>query len=303
MVWLAYTLSFVLLWLLPSNPIEIMLTGSSSGVASSSPEVIAQLEQRYGFDKNVVAQYLDMLGRTLTGDLGDSISTGRPVAGLLAENILPTLTLGLASLALGAALGVLIAIAANAAGWSWLRNLLFAVPPFIGSVPTFWAGLILIQIFAFGLNVLPAAGGQGLAGLVLPTLTLGVAISAGIAQVAARGLEENLGSAYADFLRARGVPQWQILIRHTLRNALIPVATLLGVYVGAIFAGAVITETVFSRPGLGRVLQSAVAKQDIPVVQGVVIICAVSFALFNLLVDLLYPLIDPRITARKEATS
>lgn len=293
-VWSTYTLSFILLWALPSNPAQLML--AASGAAPTKAAVEAAMK-RYGLDQNIFVQYFTMLGRALRGDLGDAISGGRPVTTVIAENVTPTVQLGLTSLAIGTVLGVAIALAANATRLRWLRTLLFSVPPFIGAIPTFWLGLVVIQIFAFRLRLLPAVSGTSLAGLVLPALTLGVLLSAGIAQVTAQGLDENLRSPYADYLRARGVPRRRILVSHTLRNALIPVTTLLGVYVGALFVGAVITETVFSRPGLGRVLQAAVTRQDIPVVQGVVVLCALSFAVFNLVVDLLYPLIDPRISA------
>lgn len=292
----AYTITFVLLWQLPSDPVEIMLSGSDGNRIVEVEAVKNNLRERYGLDKPVPEQYATMLWKALNGDLGVSIATDRPVVKLLAENIMPTIQLGITALAFGIVVGLAIAIYANYAGAGWLRHAIASAPPIIAALPAFWVGLLLIQFFSFNLRLFPAVGGSGFNGLVLPSITLGLGLTATIAQVTLRSLEDNLRSPYADFLRAKGLSKQRILLVHALRNAVIPAATLISISIGGIFAGAVVTETIFSRPGLGRLLATSVVVQDIPVVQGVVVLCAISFAIANLIVDLLYPIIDPRIS-------
>lgn len=294
-VWAAYTITFVLLYLLPSDPIEIMLIGSGEGVAGADPEAVRYLEEKYGFDKPPIIQYFTMLGSVAVGDFGNSISSGRPVIDHILESLPHTLQLGALAIVLGTVLGIGLAVVANLVPWRGLRTLLFAIPSASASIPTFFVGLVLIQIFAFGLHLLPSNGNASPAHLILPALTLAVPTSAGIAQVTAKALDDNLHSDYADYLRAKGLGETRILFSHALRNAIIPAVTLIGVSVGGILAGAVVSETVFSRQGLGRLMQNGVVDQDIPVVQGVVIFCALVYAVANLVVDLGYTRIDPRV--------
>lgn len=295
-VWAAYTLTWLLLFLLPSNAAELMLRNISGGSSAADPEALAALERKYGLDRPPLEQYSTLLLRALSGDLGTSTDNGLPVIEVIGRALPSTLQLGLAGLVLGAVLGLAIALLANAVQGPLLRNLLFSVPPLFSSLPTFFVGLILIQLFAFRLGWLPPIGSDSTAHLVLPAITLAIPASAGIAQVTAKSLYTNLHSPYADHLRAKGVPRRRILLAHALRNAIIPATTLLGMSIGGILAGAVVVETVFSRQGLGRLLQTSVMQQDIPVVQGVVVFSAVLYAAANLLVDLIYPTIDPRIT-------
>lgn len=293
----AYAITFALLWWLPSDPVRIML-GGQGDAGTVDPQVVADLTAKYGFDQPPPIQFLTMLGNALQGDLGVSIDDGRPVAERIAQVLPHTLQLGVVSLVLGFGLGIGIGLLANLPRSRWLRGLLFSLPPLVGSLPSFLIGLLLIQVFAYGLSALPAVGNDGIDHLILPAIALAVPTSAGIAQVTARALDESVKAAYSDYLRAKGISRRRIILRHSLRNAIIPATTLIGLSVGSILAGAVVTETVFTRQGFGRLMQEAVTQQDIPVVQGIVLLCALLYAVVNLLTDLVYPLIDPRVTLR-----
>ena len=290
-VWAAYTVTWLLLYLLPSDPVSLMLVGSGN----SSEETRAALEAKYGLDRPPLLQYMTLLGQALLGDFGDSIEYGRPVLDVVLGAVPYTIQLGVAAVAVSIVVGIGLALLANATRAAWLRNILFSLPSAFLSFPIFLTGLLLVQIFAFSLHLLPAVGTSGWQSLVLPALTSGVPASAAIAQVATKSIHEYLDSPQSSYLRARGVTRRRILLAHALRNAVIPAVTILGMQVGGILAGAVITETVFSRQGLGRVLQNGVLSQDIPLVQGVVVLSAVLFVLTSFLVDLVYPLLDPRI--------
>ncbi len=176
-----------------------------------------------------------------------------------------------------------------------MRTLLLALPPLGVSLPTFWVGLLLIQFFSFRISIFPALGNEGLASLVLPSVTLAVPVSASIAQVLARGLRTALAEPYVETARAKGASRARVHLRHAFRNATIPALTIVGVIVGNLLAGAVVVETVFSRVGIGRLTVTAVNGQDIPLVQGLVLLAAAVFVATNLVVDLLYPVVDPRI--------
>lgn len=290
-IWAAYTITWLLLYALPGDPIGIMLAASND----TTPETRAALEAEYGLDKPPILQYFTLLFSLVTGDFGTSIQYGRPVVDVLFGALPHTVLLGLAALVVTVVVGFSIAILANTVRSPWLRNVLFTLPPAFLSFPIFLTGLLFIQIFAFQLHLLPAVGNEGLASIVLPAVTAGVPASAAVAQVTSKALSEYLRSPQAAYLRARGLGPGRILVGHALRNAIIPAVTILGMEFGGILAGAVITETVFSRQGLGRVLQAGVLSQDIPVVMGVVLFSAVLFVISNLVVDLVYPWLDPRI--------
>ncbi|MGI6244522.1 MAG: ABC transporter permease [Pseudochelatococcus sp.] len=296
-VWAAYTITFVLLYLLPSDPITIMLQSRGDGTGID-PVVLARLNAQYGFDEPVIWQYLTLLLNALQGDFGNSINDGRPVLTRILEVLPYTIELSLAGLAVGIVLGIGVAVFANLTRRSWVKHILFSYAPFVASVPAFLIGLFLIQVFSYNLGLLPAAGNKGFVSLILPALAIGLQISDSIAQVTAKSIHENLHAPYAHYLRAKGLSRRAILLHHSLRNAIIPAVTLVGLSIGSILGGAIITETVFSRQGLGRLLEEAVTHQDIPVVQAVVVFTAILFAISNLAVDLIYPLINPKVTVR-----
>lgn len=296
-VWAAFTVSFVLLYQLPSDPISIMLMGDSGsgGSAQASAAQRQALAERYGFDLSPPRQYAKLLLRAARGDLGISMQSGRPVSAEIADTLPPTLRLAGLGLAIALVLGVSVALLGCRQPHGVVRTALLSIPPVAMAVPTFWIALMLLQIFAFRLGWLPGVSTTGFASLILPALTLSVPSSAVIAQTLAKGLDEALAAPFVRQLRANGIPSRTIYLRHVLHNAVIPTLTVLGLIVGGAFAGAVVTETIFSRAGAGRLLQSAVDVQDLPVVQGLVVLMALAYALVNLAVDLLYPLLDPRI--------
>ncbi|WP_394144466.1 ABC transporter permease [Burkholderia multivorans] len=301
-VWAAFTVSFVLLYQLPSDPISIMLMGDAGGGGSAQASVAQRqaLAERYGFDLSPPRQYLKLLSHAARGDLGISMQSGRPVSAEIADALPPTLRLAGLSLAFALVLGVTVALLGCRSPSGAIRTVLLSIPPVAMAVPTFWIALMLLQVFAFRLNWLPGISTTGFAALILPALTLSIPTSAVIAQTLSKGLDDTLSAPFVRQLRANGIPSRTIYLRHVLHNAMIPTLTVLGLIVGGTFAGAVVTETIFSRAGAGRLLQSAVDVQDLPVVQGLVMLMAIAYAVVNLAVDLLYPVLDPRI---RRATS
>ncbi|MEV6765960.1 ABC transporter permease [Streptomyces sp. NPDC051105] len=298
-LWAAYTVSFLVLDFLPGDPVSAM-AGAGMDTGQVDPAQLAELRHEYGFDKPVLVQYAEYLGRAVRGDFGDAVSTGRPVTSTLADALPQTLQLTGAALLLAVVLGGGLAVVATYTSQRWLRQLLLSLPPLGVSVPTFWVGLLLVEAFSFRLHWFPAFGNDGLKGLVLPALTLAIPTGAQVAQVLAKSLLTALDQAYVETARAKGAGRWRVHLRHALRNASLPALTVVGLLVGQLIAGSVVVETVFSRDGLGRVTAAAVTAQDIPLVQGVVVFGALIFVATNLLVDLVYPLLDPRIVVASD---
>ncbi|MGW2958727.1 ABC transporter permease [Streptomyces sp. NPDC001220] len=298
-LWAAYSVSFLVLDFLPGDPVSAM-AGAGVDSGEVDPAQLAKLRHEYGFDKPVLVQYAEYLGRAVRGDFGDAVSTGRPVTSTLADALPQTLQLTGAALLLAVLLGGGLAVVATYTSQRWLRQLLLSLPPLGVSVPTFWVGLLLVEVFSFRLHWFPAFGNDGLRGLVLPALTLAIPTGAQVAQVLAKSLLSALDQAYVETARAKGAGRWRVHLRHALRNASLPALTVVGLLVGQLIAGSVVVETVFSRDGLGRVTAAAVTTQDIPLVQGVVVFGALIFVATNLLVDLVYPLLDPRIVVASD---
>jgi peptide/nickel transport system permease protein len=288
--------SFAVLYLLPGDPVATMASGGLDG-EPLPPEQLDALRARYGLDQPVLVQYGQRLLAALTGDFGTSIQNGQDVRGAILDALPPTLQVSAAGLVVAVLFGGTVALVATYTRALWLRQLLMALPSLAVSLPVFWVGLMLVQVFAFGLGVLPSVGANGPAALVLPAVTLGLPTGALVAQVLAKSLSQALGEPYVTTARAKGVGRAGIHLRHALRNAALPALTVLGYVVGNLLAGSVVVETVFTRPGLGRLTVAAVGVQDIPVVQGIVVFAAAVFVLVNLAVDLIYPLLDPRIGA------
>ena len=293
-VWAAYTVTFVLLYVLPADPVSIMLAGTGDATRTTDAERAA-IEARFGFDRPALVQYFVLLGKAVTGDFGTSVQTERPVVVDIGAALPQTLQLAVLGIAFGIVIGAAIAVLANLTRSRVLSNLLFSVPPFVASVPTFLVALLMLQLFAFELRLFPSRGNDHWTALILPALTLGIALSATIGQLLAKGIRDTLREPFVGVLQAKGVSRWGIQVGHVLKNAAIPTLTVLGLLVGGIFSGAVIIETVYSRVGIGRLLQGAVNTQDIPLVQALVILSALAYAIVNLVVDLVYPLVDPRI--------
>ncbi|MFL1375902.1 ABC transporter permease [Nocardiopsis protaetiae] len=299
-LWAAYTLAFALLFLLPGDAVSLMLRGGAQEVFADAGQEQA-LRERWGFDEPPAVQYLAMLGRTLTGDLGTSLSSGRPVTEAIGQALPATAWLAGAGLGLAVLLGGGVALAATWTRSPLLARVLGSLPPLGVAMPTFWVGLLLIQVVSFQWGLLPALGDLTPAGLVLPALTLALPTAALLAQVLGTGLAVELDRPYAATARAKGASRTRVHLGHALRNAVIPALTLTGVLAGELLAGTIVVETVFSRPGVGRLTAAAVQTQDLPLLLGIVLFAAVVFVLANLLVDLLYPFLDPRVQLRPRA--
>lgn len=299
-LWGAYTIAYTILYLLPSEPLAIMLSASGVDIDSLSADEVARARSYYGLDRGVFEQYAALLWGALQGDFGTSLATGLPVARLLSERLGHTLALAALAVLLSVAGGVGFALAAARVRRPLLRLALQRLPALGFSVPLFWVGLLLIQVFAFGLGWFPSTGNGGFPALVLPAVTLAIPSAAVYAQVLLRGFADTWKEPYITTARAKGLGWGQIQRRHVLRNAALPILTLAGLQVGNTVSGAVLVETVFARVGIGRLAQESVLRQDIPVVLAVVAVSAAAFVLVNLVVDLLYPALDPRIarTAR-----
>ncbi|MCK2032345.1 ABC transporter permease [Microbacterium sp. KSW4-4] len=287
----AFTATFFLLQLLPGDAILIKFSDPSLGL---SPEQLDDIRATYGADVPWGEQYLHAGLGFLAGDFGYSTQYGTPVRTMLAEALPATLLLAALGLLVAVVLAVLIAALSALAPFAWLRDGLRQVPGLFVAVPVFWLGILLIQVFSFGLGWVPIVGADPVSGLILPVLTLAVPISAPLAQVLVRSIDRVQAQPFVTVVRAKGAPPTWVLTRAVARNAAVPTLTIAGVLFGELVGGAVVTETVFGRTGIGRLTEQAVANQDIPVLQGVVLLSALGFVVISFAVDLATPLIDPR---------
>lgn len=290
-VWAAFTVSFFILWVLPNDIVSQMLGGGDY----VPEEQVEALRERYGLNDPVIVQYLRQLGRMFVGDFGNSVQTGRPVAEALAEAWPHTLGLTSLAMAISLVVGVTTAVVATYVRQPFLRQFLFSLPAIGVAVPGFWIGLMLLWAFSFQLPWFPAMGTSGFSSMVLPAIALSVPTGSQIASILARSLSTEWHAAYVETAEAKGLSRGYIHIRHVLRNSIIPVATVFALTVGALLAGTVIAETIFSRNGIGRLTEMAVSNHDTPMIQAIVVLSAVIYAVANLAVDAMYPLMDPRI--------
>jgi len=291
-LWGVATIVFALMFIVPGDPAR-MLMGQHG-----DEQTLAQLRRELGLDRPVYVQYVRFLGRLLKGDLGMSYRQKRPVAEIIRDRFPATARLAVSSMLIaiiiGIAAGILAARYRNSV-WDWLVMVLSLSGI---SMPVFWLGMMLILLFASGLGWLPV-GGYGRNGdlrhLFLPAVSL-AAVSIGyIARMMRSSMLEVIGKDYIRTARAKGLSEWAVVLHHALRNALIPVITIIGINFASLLGGAVATETVFAWPGLGRAVVDAIRMRDLPVVEGCVIFLAVIFVLANLIVDLSYAWLDPRI--------
>ena len=281
---------FSMLFLVPGDPVKIMLAEFVT-----TPDQIAQMRAQLHLDEPVLKQYGRFVGNALRGDLGVSIRSRRPVATEITENIGSTGQLALASMLVAIGLGVPLGLLAALGRNSWLDVAAMVVALLGVAMPSFWLGLLLIFVFSLHLGWLPATGGGDLLHLVMPSVALGMIAAAIIARLTRSSMLEVLGQDYVRTARAKGLGGWSVIVRHALRNALIPVVTVFGLQFGNLLAGAVIVETVFSRPGLGRVIVGGILAKDFPLVQGTVLFVATAYVLINVVVDVTYAYVDPRI--------
>jgi peptide/nickel transport system permease protein len=295
-MWGAATLTFIALQLVQGDQVAGVLGTNSL----ATPAVRAQVIHEYGFDQPVIVQYLHWLGRLLTGDLGRSYQLNTPVTQALAGQVWPTAQLAGAAILIAVVVSVTVAVLTTGRGRR-VRAVASGAELAAVSIPAFWIGLIALTYLSFKWHVFPGAGATGLSGLLLPAAVLSIPLTGILSQVLREGLDEALRQPFAVSVRARGVGPTALIARHALRHALASLATLVGWMIGSLFGGAVLIETVFARPGLGRVLLSAVTSRDLPVVSAVVLLVAGVFTLVNVVVDLLYLRIDPRLRTPRSA--
>jgi len=287
---------FAIVHLLPGDPVLVMLSG-----ANATPEQVAELRAQLRFEDPLPVQYARFLRRAMVGDLGRSIFSKRPVIEEIADQLPSTLELAAAAIAIAVTVGLVLGILAALRPNSWLDRLAMFVALGGVSMPSFWLGLLLIFAFSLELGWLPATGQGGWRRLILPAATIGLGYAAVVARLVRSSFLEVLGNAYIGTARAKGLAERAVVLKHALGNALIPVVTIIGVQLGNLLAGTIVVETVFSRRGMGRLAVTAVLDKDYPLIQGVVLVSALGYVLINLLVDVSYFVIDPRIRHRDGA--
>jgi len=288
---------WLMIYLIPGDP-AIALLGSDA-----TPEQLARARILMGLDRPLLVQYARWVGRVVRGDLGVSYLNGLPVTTMLAQRIPVTLQLTIASLVVALAIAAPLGIASAVRPRSWIARMVTGYNAVVMAVPTFWLGILLVLCFGLWLRWLPASGYvspfeeplRAIRFLILPAFTLGAYVSAVLARFTRAALLETLYQDYVRTARAKGLGERPVVGRHALRNALLPVVTVVGLQFGAFMGGAVITEAIFDYPGLGRMLLQAIITRDYTVVQGTILFVVVAFVVINLVTDLAYALLDPRI--------
>jgi ABC-type dipeptide/oligopeptide/nickel transport system permease component len=286
---LTWTIVFVVLQIIPGDPVNLMLDG-----APASEAVRENLRHQLGLDQPVLSQYLHFLGRAADGDLGDSYRARQPVTALIAEQLPPTLRLAGGGLLVGLLLGLVTGLIAGIRANTWVDTLCMTLALVGLSLPSFWIGMMLVYVFGIALAWVPITG-NGISALILPSITVGLFIAGGFARLIRASVIDAMAQDYIRTARAKGLSATRVLLKHALRNALIPPLTLLGMQFALLIGGAVVTENVFARPGIGSMLVQAVLNKDTPLVQALVVYTTAAYVLINFLVDLLYGLIDPRV--------
>jgi peptide/nickel transport system permease protein len=281
---------FSMLFLVPGDPVKMMLAEFVT-----TPDQIAQMRAQLHLDEPIIKQYGRFVTNAVRGDLGTSIRSRRAVTIEIGENLGSTAQLALAAMLVAVGLGIPLGLVAALSRNSWLDVASMGTALLGVSMPSFWLGLLLIFVFSLHLAWFPATGGGDLHHLVLPAITLGMIAAAIIARLTRSSMLEVLGQDYVRTARAKGLGGFSVVVRHALKNALIPIITIFGLQFGNLLAGAVIVETVFSRPGLGRLIVGGILNKDFPLVQGVVLFVATIYVLINVLVDVAYAYADPRI--------
>ncbi|SNT39886.1 ABC transporter permease [Rhodococcoides kyotonense] len=297
-VWGAFTITFVTLFLLPSDAVAIMYvaTGTATDV---DPAELDRLRTELGLDRSPIEQYLDYVVRYLGGDFGNSVRTGEPVREMMFGAIANTAILASIALAVGVSVGFVFALVVTRLPEGGIRSSLTALPTLGLSVASFIVALTLLQIFSFQLRVLPAFGSNGPATVVLPSITLAIPVAAAFAQLLIRGLESALDSDYVLAARAAGESESRVQIAHALRNALPASIAQIGILMAGLFGGTVIVETIYGRTGLGRLLADSVTNRDLPVILGITVLAALTFAVTGMLTDTVNSALDPRLDRRR----
>ncbi|NMP26541.1 ABC transporter permease [Rahnella sp. SAP-1] len=287
-LWAAVTLSFISVYLAPGDIVSLLM-----GEQVHTAAIEAAIRAEWGLDQPLYLQYLHYLWRLLHGDFGRSYLLNSDVSTLVLSQLWPTLKL--TGLALAISLIFAVVMAVSTAHRRWGQRIAGSVELVLASTPSFWLGIVLLFVFSFTLRWFPVAGDRSFSSLVLPALSLGISQGAVVAQVLRRGLEDALDQPFVLTLRAWGLGNTTIRLRHALRHAALPAITLTGWLIGGLLSGAVITEQVFGRPGLGKITVDAVLGKDLPVVLAVAIFSALVYVVLSTLVDILYLFIDPRL--------
>jgi ABC-type dipeptide/oligopeptide/nickel transport system permease component len=286
---LTWSVVFVAMQLVPGDPVLLMLGGTPT-----SDEAVAAERTALGLDRSIPAQYVGFITHAAMGDFGNSFRTRQPVIGMIASQLPYTMWLAAGGLLVGLVMGILTGTLAGVwpNGWVDTGCMGFAL---IGvSLPSFWIAMLLIQVFSTSLHWLPVLG-TGFDALILPSISLGLFLAGGLARLIRSSIIEVMGQDYIRTARAKGLSAMRVVAVHAFRNAMIPPLTLLGVQFALLIGGAVVTETVFARPGIGYLLVQAVLEKDFPLVQGIVVVTTAAFVLVNLAVDVAYAIIDPRV--------
>ncbi|HEX4348191.1 MAG TPA: nickel ABC transporter permease [Vicinamibacterales bacterium] len=283
------TLVFLLIHLVPGDPAQLMLG------ESAAPSDVAELRTRLGMDKPLYIQYGAFMKGAATGNLGTSFRTNQPVVALIRERMPATFELAFAAMAAAMLVAIPLGVVAAANAGGFLDHAATTLALLGISLPNFWLGPLLAIVFSIELGWLPVSGRDSLANLVLPAITLGAPFAAILARTTRASVIEELGEPYVLAARARGVSRARAILRHAFRNSLIPIVTVVGLQFGSVLTGAVITETIFAWPGVGRLLIQSINARDYPAVQGCILLIAVTYVAMNVLVDLAYGWLDPRI--------
>ncbi|UCH27454.1 MAG: ABC transporter permease [Trueperaceae bacterium] len=288
-LFISWSLIFFVLQLTPGDPVNLMLAGRPA-----SEEVRENTRRLLGLDKPVHVRYINFLWKAVRGDLGDSYRTRQPVITEISAQLRPTLELAAGGLVIGLLFGVSLGVLSGIRPNSWWDTgaMVFALAGI--SMPSFWSAMLLIFFFGLKLGWFPIVG-EGLPALVMPAFTTGFFLVGNLARLIRSSILEVMTEDYIRTGRAKGLGHWKVVFKHALRNAMIPPVTLLGVQFALLIGGAVITETVFARPGLGRLLVTSVLNKDFPMVQALVVYTTSAYIMLNLIVDVLYSVIDPRI--------
>ncbi len=288
---ITWTVVFGAMRLAPGDPVLLMLQGTPI-----SDQAMDAARAKLGLDRPLFVQYFSFLANAARGDLGDSFRSRQPVTRLIAAEFPYTLQLAIGGFMIGVLLGSLLGIIAGLRPNGWIDTVCMTLALTGLSLPSFWIGMILIQIFATQLGWVSVLG-SGLEALVLPSITLGLFLAGGLARLVRNSIIEVMAQDYIRTAYAKGLTAVRVVAKHAMRNAIIPPLTLLGIQFALLIGGAVVTETVFARPGIGRLLVLAVLEKDFPVVQGVVVLTTAAYVLINLVIDIAYGIIDPRVQA------
>jgi peptide/nickel transport system permease protein len=284
-------ISFVIAALTPGNPVTTQLGASPN----TSPALAQHLIAQYGLNKPLYIQYFYFLGRLVQGNFGTDLETGVPVLGEVLQALPRTILLAIASLAIAIPIGMFLGIFSARHRNSKLDTVSTVGSLVAASIPNFWLGLVLILVFGFYLSIFPMSGYGSPAQIVLPALTLGLFVAGGITRFTRSSMLEVLNQDFVRAAKARGLRERVVIYRHALKNALIPVVTVIGLYFGTLLSGAVVVENIFGWPGIGTMAFNAITVKNYPVIQATILVASISFVLVNLGVDLLYAYIDPRI--------